>query len=99
MNRYKKSLQAARISAMASILASMVLLLFRRGDRVDQFMPLALSISLGALAWLTLFVRRSGQGHVALGVYSLTIGGATMVLPWLLVSSYGQNDPNLLLLF
>ncbi len=34
-----------------------------------------------------------------LGVYLLAIGGATIVLPRLLVPGYGQNDPDLLFFF
>jgi hypothetical protein len=47
---------------------------------------------------LLLFLRRLGQAHLALGMYLLIIGGATVVLLPLLMPGYGQNDPDMLFL-
>ncbi len=85
MRIQKSTRQAAVISIASIILAGIVLLTLRRMYQVGQLGALELSVLLGVAAWLTLFVRRYGQGHIALGVYLLAIGGATIVLPRLLV--------------
>lgn len=98
MNIQNRALQAVLISVATFILASVVLLLLRAMNRGDQFEALVLSVLFGAVACLTLFIRRNGQGQIALGVYLLVIGAATIVLPRLLVPSYGQADPDFLFL-
>lgn len=98
MNIENRALQVALANAATIILASIVQLLLRAMNWGDQFEALALSVLFGTGACLTLFVRRDGQGQIALGVYLLVIGAATIVLPRLLVSSYGQDDPDFLFL-
>ncbi len=56
-------------------------------------------MSRGVGACFTLFARRFGQAHLAWGVYLLAIGATTVVLPRLLLASYGQVDSDLLPLF
>ncbi len=74
---------AALISAAAIIVAGVALLslktLIISSERgFDAFLP---SVALGVVACFTLFVRRHGQAQLALGVYLLAIGGATVILP------------------
>ncbi len=82
------------ISATSIILAAIALLSIKMitvssEHAADAFLP---SLALGVVACLTLFARRNGQAQLALGVYLLAIGGATIVLPRLLLTDYGQND-------
>jgi len=85
---------AALTSAAAIIVAGVALLslktLIISSEReFDAFLP---SVALGIVACFTLFARRHGQAQLALGVYLLAIGGATVILPRLLLTDYGQND-------
>lgn len=98
----KETRQAALISGASIIFAGITLLSLRvlhPSWQSDQFDALLLSLAFGVGACLLLFARRLGQAHLALGVYLLTIGGTTMVLPRLLLADYGSNDPDALFLF
>ncbi len=98
----KETRHAALISAASIILAGITLLSLRVTHpswQSDQFDALLLSLALSVGACFLLFARRLGQAHMALGVYLLTIGGATVVLPRLLLAGYRQNDPDALFLF
>ena len=97
----RESRHAALISVASIILAGIALLSLRAAHPSwlsDQFDALLLSLALSVCACLLLFARRFGQAHMALGVYLLAIGGATMVLPRLLLAGYGQSDPDILFL-
>lgn len=98
MNIENRTRQAVLINAATILLASIVLLLLRAMNRGDQFEALVLSVLFGAVACLTVIIRRDGQGQIALGAYLLVIGGATIILPRLLIPSYGQDDPDFLFL-
>ena len=86
---------SALISATALVIAGIALLSIKMMPAIssehafDAFLP---SLALGVVACFTLFARRIGQAHIALGVYLLAIGGAMVVLPRLLLTDYGQND-------
>jgi hypothetical protein len=98
----KANRQAALISAASIMLASIMLLSLRMLHLTwpsDQLDVLLLSLALGIGACFLLAAPRLGQAHLALGIYLLAIGGATMVLPPLLVVGYGQNDTDALVLF
>lgn len=98
----KETRHAALISVANIILAGITLLslrVLRPSWSSDQFDALLLSLALSVGACFLLFARRFGQAHMALGMYLLTIGGATVVLPRLLLAGYGQSDPDALFLF
>ncbi len=98
----KETRHAALISGVSIILAGITLLSLRAlhpSWQSDQLDALLLSLAFCVGACFLLFARRLGQAHMALGVYLLMIGGATVVLPRLLLAGYGQNDPDALFLF
>jgi hypothetical protein len=102
MSLLKETRHAALISAASIILAGITLLSLRvlhPSWQSDQLDALLLSVALGVGACFLLFARRLGQAHLTLGVYLLTIGGATVVLPRLLLVGYGGSDPDALFLF
>lgn len=101
MSISKETRQAALISGASIILAGITFLSLRVLHPFwpsDQLDALLLSLALCAGACLLLFFRRLGQAHLALGVYLFMIGGATVVLPHLLLVGFGGNDPDLLFL-
>ncbi len=93
MSISKETRHAALISVASIILAGIVFLslrvLYPSWGSQEAFL---LSLAFGVGACFLLFARRLGQAHLALGVYLLTIGGATMVLPRLLLADFFQND-------
>lgn len=102
MSLLRETRHAALISASSILLAGITLLslqVLHPSWQSDQLDALLLSVAFSVGACILLFVRRLGQAHMALGVYLLTIGGATVVLPRLLLAGYGQSDPDLLFLF
>lgn len=97
----RENRHAALISVASIILAGIALLSLRAVHPSwlsDQFDALMLSLALSVCACLLLFARRFGQAHIALGVYLFAIGGATVVLPRLLLAGYGQSDLDVLFL-
>ena len=101
MSISKETRQAALISGASIILAGITVLSLRLLHptwQSDQFVALLLSLAFCVGACLLLFLRRLGQAHLALGMYLLIIGGATVVLPRLLLAGFGGNDPDLLFL-
>lgn len=102
MSRAKETWHAALISGASIILAGVVLLslrLLHPSWQSDQLDALLLSLAFGMGACFLLFARRLGQAHLALGVYLMASGGAAVVFPRLLLTGYGQNDADALLLF
>lgn len=102
MSLSKETRHAALMSGASIILVGITLLSLRMlhpSWQTDQLDVLLLSVALGVVACFLLFARRLGQAHLALGLYLLIIGGAAVVLPRLLLTDYGQSDPDLLLLF
>jgi hypothetical protein len=86
---------SALISATAIIIAAIALLSIKTMVTISSehgFAPFLPSVFLGVVACFTLFARRFRQGQLALGVFLLLIGGATVVLPRLLVKDFFQND-------
>jgi len=99
MSISKETRQAALISGASIILAVITLLSLRVLGHTwtsDQLYALLLSLVFCVGACCLLFIRRLGQAHMALGVYLLIIGGATVVLLPLLMPGYGGNDPDML---
>jgi hypothetical protein len=86
---------SALISATAIIMAAIALLSIKTMVSISsahEFDPFLPSVFLGVVACFTLFARRFRQSQLALGVFLLLIGGATLVLPRLLVNDFFQND-------
>ncbi len=86
---------SALISATAILIAAIALLSIKTMVTISSehaFDPFLPSLALGAVACFTLFARRFGQGQLALGAFLLVIGGATVVLPRLLLKDFFQND-------
>ncbi len=86
---------SALISATAIIIAAIALLSIKTMVTISsehEFYPFLPSVFLGGVACLTLFSRRFRQSQLALGVFLLLIGGATVILPRLLVQDFFQND-------
>jgi hypothetical protein len=101
MSMPRETRYPALISVVSIILACIALLGLRAVHPSwlsNQFNALMLSLVLCVCACLLLFARRFGQAHMALGVYLLAIGGATVILPRLLLADYGQNDLDILFL-
>jgi len=101
MSISKETRQAALMSGASIILVGFTFLSLRvlhPSWQSDQFVALLLSLALCVGACFLLFLRRLGQAHLSLGVYLLAIGGATVVLPRLLLGGFGGNDPDLLFL-
>jgi hypothetical protein len=102
MSLRKETRHAVLISGASILLAGITLLSLRvlhPSWQSDQLDALLLSVAFSVGACFLLFARRLGQAHMALGVYLLTIGGATVVLPRLLLAGYGGSDPDALFLF
>ena len=95
----KETRQAALMSGASIILAGITLVSLRvlgHSWPSAQFEALLLSLAFCVVACGLLFIRRLGQAHLALGMYLLIIGGATVVLLPLLLPGYGGNDPDML---
>ena len=101
MSISKETRQAVLMSGASIILAGITFLSLRvlhPSWPSDQLDALLLSLAFCVGACFLLFIRRLGQAHLALGVYLLVLGGATVVLPRLLLAGFGGNDPDLLFL-
>lgn len=96
MKPQKKAVRdSALISATAIIIAAIALLSIKTMVTISSehgFDPFLPSMFLGVVACFTLFARRFGQSQLALGVFLLLIGGATVALPRLLLKDFFQND-------
>jgi hypothetical protein len=96
MKPQKKAVRdSALISATAIIIAAIALLSIKTMVTISSehgFDPFLPSVFLGVVACFTLFARRFGQSQLALGVFLLLIGGATVALPRLLLKDFFQND-------
>jgi hypothetical protein len=96
MKPQKKAVRdSVLISATAIIIAAIALLSIKTRVSISSehgFDPFLPSVFLGVVACFTLFARRFRQSQLALGVFLLLLGGATVVLPRLLLKDFFQND-------